>query len=64
MKPGDKTSVKVTHETMCPFCGKDVRIGNTADGTNVVMHPSPVCREFDKLDPEDFLEKCVNVMIN
>lgn len=38
----------------CPFCKKPVMVG-TQDGDPAAVHQMPVCQQFEKHDPSEFL---------
>lgn len=39
----------------CPFCGKDAQAGYTAEDEAVVIHALPMCAEFERLDPLEYV---------
>jgi hypothetical protein len=41
-------------KTTCP-CGGKVSIGYDGEGRGVVMHAMPMCEDFEKKDPMDYM---------
>ena len=55
--PGDKVSFDPEQpyvETTC-MCGAIVIAGSMTNGQQAVIHKQPMCPEFDRLEPQDFL---------
>ena len=57
MDPMEKFEALEDHiDFDCPFCGEPVRAGSNPDGEGAVLHRMPMCEQFDKLDPFEFLQ--------
>ncbi len=41
-------------ETIC-VCGQQVFAGTLKDGDPAIIHKLPMCSDFDRLEPDDFL---------
>lgn len=42
----------------CPFCGQPVDAGYNESGVGQVLHGMPMCREFETMTADRFLEAC------
>lgn len=49
---------KVLIEFTCPFCTKQVRAG-----IDFLMHQTPQCKEFEELEPDDFMVQANNKLL-
>ena len=47
--------IKVETTLRCGFCGQTVTVGRSADGKRGVFHEMPLCKQFEKMEPLDFL---------
>jgi len=42
----------------CPFCNQIVSAGVHANDKSFLAHGIPMCKEFDTMEPDEFLQRC------
>jgi len=62
MKAGDVLLFAEGFSFECPFCGLMAHVGEIPDGLPgegepAIMHVDPMCADFERLDPDDYVSK-------
>lgn len=53
---GTQIQARILAEFECPFCGNlGAAIERTNDGGVGVLHEVPYCKEFDELEPDEYI---------
>lgn len=63
LNEGDRIRVDESPKVECCFCGLWVSTGYLGD-LAVVLHDTPMCQEFERMDASDFLNACIRKLHN
>lgn len=53
--PGNERTFKAEVGGVCPFCQRKFSAGHDDDGNPGLIHTLPTCKQFDELEPDEYL---------
>ena len=56
MTEGDSSTFKPDIHGTCPFCKKVFQAGKDSEDRHGVVHELPICEEFEKMEPTEYLK--------
>jgi hypothetical protein len=54
---GNESTFKAQVAGVCPFCQKKFQAGKDGDGNSGIVHQLPICKQFEELDPPEYLRQ-------